>query len=86
MKHPKNLKTPGLKTLPPTTLKMKVNARRGKKGLEATKQIKERSTIRTQMQFKIWMENLSVGPKWAKMCFVFRLQGGRQLRRISEMC
>lgn len=56
-----------------------------KKGLEATKQIKERNAIRTQMQFKIWMENVSEGPKWVQMCFGFRLQGERQLRRISEM-
>lgn len=69
-----------------STLEMKMNACRGKKGLEATEQIKEQNTIRTQMQFKIWMENASVGPKWVQMCFVFRLQGDKQLRSISEMC
>lgn len=36
---------------------MKMNAcRREGRGLEATEQIKEQNTIRTQMQFKIWTE------------------------------
>lgn len=56
------------------------------KGLEATEQIKEQNTIRTQMQFKIWTENASVGPKWLQMCLLLRLQRDKQLRRISEMC
>lgn len=70
----------------PYNLENEDGCMQGKKGLEATKQIKERNTIRTQMQFKIWMENVSVGPTWVQMCFVFRLQGDRQLRRISAMC
>lgn len=60
---PKHLKTPCLKTLPPTTLKLKMNALRKKVSCELTKQMKKQNTNRTQTQLKMWMENVSVRPK-----------------------